>query len=791
MSMLRQLPLCVLLSLAGACASLESPTGEGTDGGDTSDAADSSDASDAENDAETADTSDNPDAIIDTGPTPGRFGDPCTENDDCLSRFCIEGLEGDLICTQACVDECPDEGYECRLIENSGGDLVSICFPPYDDLCRECEFDRQCGGLADQCVQLVDGNYCGRDCSVDPECPDDFYCETFADESQQCIPTAQACTGCVDTDGDLYGNGPDCLGLDCDESSVGIHFGAAELCDGADNDCDLDFDEDFDTNTDPEHCGACNQLCELEHAVSGCSGGICFITGCDDSYYDLNGSPEDGCEYLCEFEDLTTTDEPDFQFRDTNCDGIDGDPAYAVFLSPDGDNENLGTPESPFRTLDFAMAHVAGNEFVSSIYAAEGQYQGAADGAGGFLPINLTEGVSIYGGYETGTWRRSEGNVTRFSGSSPAAIVDGFSAETEFGSILFEGSAGSTAPDGEGITSIGLLVRDSSNLVVTGCTLRGGSGGLGAVGSSGRTGNAGNDGGTGGIGEIDSSGTCASNPAPSSGTPGSSSCGSTGGTGGRGARSNNTGATGAAGAGPGAGGGGAGGSGGDDNWLGDPTSSGDPGASGGPGGPGLEGATGTSGTADDGRFNADGIWVAAGGAVGASGLAAGGAGGGGGGGGATGDCGGFIGNCDGYGGSGGGGGGGGCGGVGGTGGGGGGGSYGVFSVDSVFLVRHSTLVSGTGGAGGNGGPGGSGGRGGDPGMGGISSCNGGTGGRGGLGGPGGDGGQGGGGAGGASYPAVSVRSIVTIEDTELRVGTGGGPGNDAEAGPVGEVRLFD
>ena len=781
--MLRHLvPLAAALSLL-ACATV----GAGVDDGQ--------DTADGETDSSITDASDaGSDLAADTpysDAAPGVFGAPCTSNEGCRSGFCIEGPDGGSICTEFCTDECPDEEFECRLIENSGGDLVSICFPPYDDLCRECEFDRQCGGLADLCVSLADGNHCARDCSVGPECPTGFYCESFADGTQQCIPSDQTCTGCIDGDGDLYGDGPGCLGRDCDETNVATHEGAAELCDGRDNDCDLDEDEDFDLDTDPTHCGACGTACELANAVSGCSSGICFIRDCLPLYYDLNGIREDGCEYFCEFEDLSTEDRPDHLFRDTNCDGIDGDPGQAAFVSPTGDDTNPGTREAPWRTLAYAMTTVSESRLVDAIYVAEGRYLGEPLEGGGFAPIELVDGVNIYGGYESGTWRRSSGNVTRFGGASPAAIVRDFSIPTELAQIGFEGAAGTTMLNGSGGASIGLMIVDSEDLLLTGITAFGGTGGRGATGEAGRDGLPGAAGGAGGTGEVDSSGTCSSNPAPDRGTPGSSPCGSTGGRGGDAARSTGTGGTGDAGSGPGAGGGGAGGAGGSEDWVGGPTGSGTPGNPGGPGADGDPADPGAAGSAGTIFFEVGEVWTAAPGEVGPAGPAGGGAGGGGGGGGATGSCGGWLGVCDGYGGAGGGGGGGGCGGRGGTGGGGGGGSFGLYAIDSTLRVQHSQLTSGTGGTGGDGGRGGNGGSGGDPGIGGPSSCNGGTGGPGGIGGRGGRGGQGGGGAGGPSYPAVSLRSSIDFEATELTVGAGGLGGNGADEGATGEVRNFE
>jgi len=48
---------------------------------------------------------------------------------------------------------------------------------------------------------------------------------------------------CVDNDDDGYGIGEGCLGPDCDDSNADVNPGAAEICDGLDNDCDLQVDE--------------------------------------------------------------------------------------------------------------------------------------------------------------------------------------------------------------------------------------------------------------------------------------------------------------------------------------------------------------------------------------------------------------------------------------------------------------------------------------------------------------------------------------------------------------------
>ena len=50
--------------------------------------------------------------------------------------------------------------------------------------------------------------------------------------------------GCVDTDGDGYGEGCE-LGFDCNDNAASVNPGAEELCDTIDNNCDGDIDEDL------------------------------------------------------------------------------------------------------------------------------------------------------------------------------------------------------------------------------------------------------------------------------------------------------------------------------------------------------------------------------------------------------------------------------------------------------------------------------------------------------------------------------------------------------------------
>jgi hypothetical protein len=92
----------------------------------------------------------------------------------------------------------------------------------------------------------------------------------------------------------------------------------AEVCDGKDNNCDGRIDEGFDKTSDPRHCGPDCTICDIPFAVPKCvpgpSGtGVCAIAACLPGHVDLDGDPNNGCEYAC----VLTGSEV--------CDGLDND----------------------------------------------------------------------------------------------------------------------------------------------------------------------------------------------------------------------------------------------------------------------------------------------------------------------------------------------------------------------------------------------------------------------------------------------------------------------------------
>ncbi len=104
----------------------------------------------------------------------------------------------------------------------------------------------------------------------------------------------------------------------CEPSILG------EVCDQQDNDCDgLTDDDDPDiwqaVSGDPQNCGSCFHVCDLDHvAMHGCLEGVCTVVTCDPGYSNLDASDENGCESNC----VPTSNFDYCDGVDNNCDGL-------------------------------------------------------------------------------------------------------------------------------------------------------------------------------------------------------------------------------------------------------------------------------------------------------------------------------------------------------------------------------------------------------------------------------------------------------------------------------------
>jgi hypothetical protein len=642
-----------------------------------------------------------------------------------------------------------------------GGRCVVVGGVPSCDDSVSCTDDR-CDPMAGRCLHVPNDMRCpsGQFCVEGSGCVAEVPCE-IGDTTCQRL-NSNACMGTWSCDAArrrcIRSAPPSCDDMNPCTTDTCMPSGSTYLCANEPM-------HDFMTN--PMHCGGCMMACPARaNADVACTMGECRWScqmGAVDSNGDLNaprGAMSNGCE--CRTDGMP--DVPDLMFRDSNCDGIDGDASRAIFVSPMGSDSNPGTMAQPKRTIQNAVTTAAASSPPRDVYVAAGTYTGQ---------VTLANGVSIYGGYDASTmpWGRGMMNSTTLdSGSTTAVLGSGLAMPVTL-QLMTIRAANATAA---GASSYGVRLADCSGRVtIEACNVIAGNGADGANGLSGRSGNTGQAGGNGGTGTAGSSG--GSDCAP----------GGRGGQGGTGyPQAGQSGANGTTAIGGVAGGvGGVGGATGVDCLREGRASHGSRGLDGSSGENGLNGWA----PASFGTIGSDATYTAPSSTEATPGRHGGGGGGGGesrtiitiippssrcnaetgGGGGGGGGCGG---------------------GTAGQNGRSGGGSFPVLVSNTSAVLRQVTLRAGRGGNGGNGGIGGLGAAGGQGGMPGPRSHE--LAGLGAAGCAGGRGGAAGNGAGGAGGPSICVLyrgPIPSLNEITCTRGGGGNGGTGGANAPVGRA----
>ena len=310
---------------------------------------------------------------------PGGFLDECKENSDCPSGYCISTLLHGMVCSITCFDACPDENWIC-VQDPSSSDLTYICLPKSHSLCNDCEDDGDCLGAMGECIEIgATGTYCSFECSKDEHCPSEYSCSQgegggyCVPDTESCVctaellgtkeacftdneygtcfgttvcegptgwsecdaklPTAESCNGVDDDCNDMVDEGLE--PVDCvKENGFGVCSGVescageagwvcdapepvAELCDGLDNDCDLEVDEDFPQvgqACDGEDEGDCADgvwACGPDGSVI-CADDVAPPEICDGLDNDCDGQTDEG------FPDLDGNGKADCDYSDND-----------------------------------------------------------------------------------------------------------------------------------------------------------------------------------------------------------------------------------------------------------------------------------------------------------------------------------------------------------------------------------------------------------------------------------------------------------------------------------------
>ena len=606
----------------------------------------------------------------------------------------------------------------------------------------------------------------GDQCTKDTDCEDDDPCTDNKCESGYCFfpLKEEICNGVDDNCNDEIDESFEGMGEACNtgfegkcaegkmacvegnEVCLSPYHTETELCNGVDDNCDgqIDVFKDEEAPDCPLNLGICAA------AKQQCNGSE-WIECTDASY---------GSEY-------SETDALDDEFKDVNCDGVDGIREAHIYVdTANGDDDlNDGSYENPVKTINKGI-ELAELEGKKSVVIAKGVYEET---------VVLADGVSLHGGFSGfPDWNGSLENETIISGGETGVIGEEVS-NIDFNHLTIT-SADRLAGEG---SSYAVFLFKVTSMIINNSVIIGGHGADGTDGIDGASGTDGTKGGDGDKGCEDSGGLCSSCSTPDGGAGGvNDSCGMNGGKGGTPGNGDSSGSTGSS----GANGGGTGGLGGVSTSSSDTCNATSASAVYSKGGDGSSGGDGDDAPAVVlADFTQEGYTpnLPNDGETGVHGR-----GGGGGGGGRGGDD-----YCDSYGSAGGGGGAGGCGGAGGKGGQSGGGSFGIYSVESTDITIANTLIATSGGGkGGNGGAGGLGGSGAAGGEGGPHGGDdeqgeGGCGGWGGAGGNGGQGGNGAGGAGGPSYGIYSINGSIFAENTVTYDVAPGGTGGTSNGNP--------
>jgi len=263
-------------------------------------------------------------SMFDTGGPPvGGFGYPCEDNSDCLAGYCVETWKG-KVCSDTCVEECPEDGWHCSLIANSCPDCQYICIPQFVHLCQPCKDNNDCGGelveTGDRCVDYGPfGKFCGGECYFDSDCPSEYICQDFdigGEVLGQCMPESGVC---------------DCNDLSVkkgltticyNQNEYGICYGEKECTPSGLADCDATFPKPEECNSLDDNCDGMidNSIpqmdCEVANAFGVCRGSYLCQDGnliCD--------APQAKTE-LCNCMDDDCDGDTDEDFLDSDGDGV-------------------------------------------------------------------------------------------------------------------------------------------------------------------------------------------------------------------------------------------------------------------------------------------------------------------------------------------------------------------------------------------------------------------------------------------------------------------------------------
>jgi hypothetical protein len=139
--------------------------------------------------------------------------------------------------------------------------------------------------------------------------------------------------------------------------------------------------------------------------------------------------------------------------RDTVAVLVLEDREHAFFVSPDGSDSNPGTRTAPFATIQAAIETADAQGNGGDVYVAAGSYDES---------LVLRSRVSVYGGFDPGTWQRDVSALRPVVRGGPMAV-----RATQANNLTLEGVEIVAADAGQaGESSIAVFLHDSRGVAI-------------------------------------------------------------------------------------------------------------------------------------------------------------------------------------------------------------------------------------------------------------------------------------------------------------------------------------
>jgi hypothetical protein len=281
------------------------------------------------------------------------------------------------------------------------------------------------------------------------------------------------CPNCVDADGDGYGVGTGCAGLDCDDTNPavttrdtrpcgsaqalagtgtcqagtqtcsggtwGLCIGAAEptgeACNGQDDNCDGATDEGLGNVT----CG----IGACQRTVAACAGGK--LSAC------VPGTPaanDSSCNGI-----------------DDNCNGAIDEDCACVHVATTGDDTQAlaDMNATPFATLQAAINYAATAARPKIVCVAAGATCGSSGTYSNVL-VTMSNGIHVYGNYESTTWTRCTNSTTVLANMLPEGVVFPSTVTT---TTVLDGFQIDRVSSAANATTTGVVVNGAQNAVLS------------------------------------------------------------------------------------------------------------------------------------------------------------------------------------------------------------------------------------------------------------------------------------------------------------------------------------